>query len=552
MDYLRLTMDKETDLSTWRNRMDADAAVFHNKTYTLTGVNGKKISAAYHITLPEAEQFLDKAVSKLIAVNSQIHVESDTLPEDGTHTVETFLTDLQYEVDALLTNKGQLDSRTQHSELCCARGPIVEQNLLRVEDGVFIADSRPLDSRWFTWEITDGRMEWGCIETKRKKADIERTYNVSVSGSTGQIKDFWDDKINVIYLDGRQIDERPNLYGEPPFVIAFPSTSTSIQDDNYIKYQADSIMHGLRQGDGYLFDERNYLASMYKTQASLDLFPALNFPSNTAERQEKPEEYPNSPGKMLDSIKTPETIPHGTVSEATDKYDKLISDVMQRVTFGALDYGIIDLPLSYLAINRVSQGRDDLLLPRLNCYAMLRQASDKQRIRQILKLAQTIEIGEEGHKRTYKYTDLDGKYTIKYRFFTMTQEGMAAASSLATQLKPHVSEEYIQDNILKLEDPSGERVKIAAQSAAEADPVISLFNQAVGFIKAQEQSEDKETKQVNDMQAKLIESRIISILKQRKASENEPQNINLEQSTQKKETGVPGMPMFSNTGAATQ
>lgn len=555
MDILARIEEKENENQEIRDRQDADAAVFAGGEYELKGVNGKKITSAYHIALPEAGQFLDKAVSKLTSVENQVQVISERISKEQIQTIENFLRDMQYEVDNYLIAKGELDSLSQYCEYVCARGPIVEMNMLRVVDGIFIADSRPLDSRWFTCDIVDGKMDWGCIEMTRNISDIKKQYNITkeLSGTTKQVKHYFDSEIQAVFLDGEQVLEEANPYKEPPFVIAYPSTSSSIKDDDYLKYYGDSILHGLRLSNGdTLFSERNYLASMYKTQASMELFPTLAFPSADGTYQELPEEYPAGTGKMLATKAPPIEIPHGKVSEAMDRYDKIVSEVMYRKTFGSLDYGVINLPLSYLAINRVLQGRDDLLLPRLNCIAWLKQASDLMKIRQVNTLAQTIEIGEEGHKRKYLYTDLQGEYTIWYKFYTMTQEGLAAASSLASQLKGHVSEEYIQDNILNLKDPEAERSKLKRQNASEADPVIELLDQAIDFIRAQEKTDDKETKIINDTQARLIKQRIISILHQRSASEHEPQKVNLEQSFQTKEPGISGMPMFSNSEVSTK
>ena len=66
MDYLNLIQNKQNELSAMFDRMDRDADMFHSRPYQMLGVAGKKIDKAYHITLLDAAQFLDKAVTRTI------------------------------------------------------------------------------------------------------------------------------------------------------------------------------------------------------------------------------------------------------------------------------------------------------------------------------------------------------------------------------------------------------------------------------------------------------------------------------------------------------
>ena len=546
MDYLELITNKQSELSPMFDRMDGDAAMFHSKPYQMLGVDGKKIDKAYHVTLLDAAQFLDKAVSRITSVSRQVLVESCKLPGEKTSAIENFLNDLQFEIDARLGAKGEADAFTQHAELVCARGPIVEQNLLRVENGRLIPDSRPIDSRWFTYELTEGKMMWGCVETLRTAADVESEFGYRITGTTGAVLDFWDENSEAIFVDGHQVDERPNGYGYPPFVIAFPSTSSALKDPDYYLRLGDSIMHSLRTGDGhYLFDEKNFIASNLKTLSSKSIAPDLQFPSPAdGDYQALPAEYPAGTGVMLQTKEPAELIPRPDVANSTLRYAEMIQEQIDRGSFSAMDYGTISLPLSAVAIARLTSGREELMLPRLNALAALCQSSGKMKIRQFQRFGEKLELGEEGHRRTHSPVDLNGEYVIKYRYYTSSQEQMAGAAAICNALGDHVSEEYKQDQVLILRDPAGERAQIAIEQAAKADPIIALENQMREFIKAQEASDDKETKDWNDLLARTILERIISIMKQRKTSESQPMAVNLEQNTVAKPAAIQAVPVF--------
>jgi hypothetical protein len=45
----------------------------------------------------------------------------------------------------------------------------------------FIADVRPIDSRWFSFALDMDGMTWGCARSLRSKADIEREYQIAIS-----------------------------------------------------------------------------------------------------------------------------------------------------------------------------------------------------------------------------------------------------------------------------------------------------------------------------------------------------------------------------------
>lgn len=552
MDIKQIT-DKESELSDLYARMDKDAGVFNLKPYSMTGAGGAEIEKAINVTLTDPKQYLEDVVAKLSTVSRQVVVESDKIPGEKTATIEHFIADLQYEVDALLSAKGEADEFTQHCDLVCSRGPICDQVLLREEAGELVSERRPIDFRYFSYDLNGPKMAWGCAQTRRSKADINKEYpKVSVSGATEIVRDAYDDTTHSVFVGNTQVVEEANGYEFPPFVIAIPQTSSARRDTNYYKYLGDSILRTLRTEDGTcLFDEKNYIASYLKTLAKESLFPPVQFPAPPeGDYQALPTGGVASAGSMVQVKQPALAFPKSELSMGMQMYIQTINEAIQRGTFATLQHGIIDLPQSGVAITQKMALQNESLLPRLNCIASLFQQAAKMSIRQFIKLGKTLDLGEEGHRRTYSPVDLDGKYIIKYRFSTTSQEQLAGATSIAAAIGPFVSKKFIQEKILMLQDPAGENAQMDEERAAKADPALDLFNQMRGFVKAQEASEDTEYKDEHDMQARLILSRIISIIKQRKASENQPMPMNLGQDAKVPTQGAPGISMFGGGSQA--
>lgn len=558
MDYLKLIEAKESELSTMHGRMDRDANKFQSAPFTMYKSDGRtKVDHVYNVTLLDAAQFLDKAVAKLTAVKRQAVVKGKKLSSDQSSVIEAFLADLQFEIDARLIAKGECDSFTQHSELVCARGPIAEQVMMRFDPTTseFVPDSRPLDARWFLWDFTDGNINWGRLKTKRSKAAILAEYGIEIKGDDAYVEDFWDSEIEAIYVDKKLVKLLRNEYGEPPYVIAFPSTSSALKIENSIERLGDSIMHSLRTSDGqYLFDEKNFVASIVKTLAVKAITPDLQFPTGEALPDDKPEyqalpqERPHGDGAMIQVKQPAQLVPREDMTQALQTYAQMINEQLDRGTFSALSHGILELPLPAAGIAQLMGANDDLLLPRLNCLASLRQSAAKMAIRQIKKLGEPIQLGEEGSKRSYSPADLEGDYTVKFRFFTASREQMVGAAAIAQQVAPYMSAETIQDEVLQIQDPAAERAKMAEERSKKAIPALDLYEQMRGHIKAQEATDDEAEKAEHDIQARFILERIVSIVKQQRASESQPMPVNLEQAAKVATPGAPGMAIPPGAG----
>ncbi|KKK52380.1 hypothetical protein LCGC14_3105500, partial [marine sediment metagenome] len=343
---------------------------------------------AFSVTIPNASLFFAKIWALIASVSRLPTINSEILTDDEKADIVNFIQDDDYEIDALLNNRGQLAAFEAHAKYLSGRGWTVEQHLSRKgKDGEFLTDVRPLDPYGFTYSSGIYGMKWGCIETLRSKADIEDEFNLSISGDNAVVKDFWNSEKEYIYLKqetgikGKQIDERDNPYGYPPFIVkAVPfgpgrlKRCGNLQDT--LKGTGESIFYPHRD----MFAELNWMASVIKTQAYDDLRPALQMPGDKTAKT--PKEYAGL-SKTTKAVKDPLIlVPTRGMTRSMLEFMRIIESIIQRSGLSTIDQGVLDFPLAAVALAKMMAVKESLTLPRLQAMSELYQLRTKMIIDQ--------------------------------------------------------------------------------------------------------------------------------------------------------------------------
>ena len=536
---LTIVTDKETEFSSLTQRMDDDRDLRNLSAYKMKTLDGTKdMPGVSNVTLPEPALFISKTIAILSGVQRQPVVEADekTMKDSDTSFIEGFIEDMEYEIDSYLNQKGEIPAFNFHADIACARGRIAEQIVTRVESGVYIPDVRPLDTRYFTYELGTKGMLWGAVKTWRTKAWIDEEYpEAYFSGKTGIVRDIWNKKENVIYVDDREIKRQPNIYKKPPFTLQIVPAGSVLKDQDNLKYTGESVYEMLRK----IFPELNFIASTLKT-LNYGLFkPPLSRASKLGEEATPPESYPGDPGSVT-SVEMPGAIqPVFTpdIRRFTTLYNQIIKEEADKAGYSLMDFGGLLWPMSEVALARLARGKLELLLPRLQALALLYQARYRMIIEQYLAIGETLKLGELGHRREYPPAKLEGEYTIKFRFFTTHPEEQASLAAIGTALIPFVSEDYIRTDILKLPNPDGEKMKKRAEQAEQMDPAILLYNQCHSLVDVD-----------RDIEAKLVLQRLVSLLRQRRMATTLPQGQEGEPRVPERPEGKQLMPLFAGAG----
>ena len=543
-EWLKKIAAKEEENRDLYSRMDKDRDYAFAKSYTLKDHKGRRVPEVYNVTLPEAKNFLEKCKNKLMAIQTQTLVEGDKMSDVQTTRIEEFLNDFDIQADELLTAMGEPDADAIHSYNVCLRGPIAEQIVCRVEDGVFIPDCRPLDTRFMTYELGNKGTVWAAPKTNRLVVDIEDEYGLTLKSKedVAEVIDLWTPEKEMVWADGELIKDQINPYGYVPFVIAHPATGTFIKDKDSAKYRNESIFALVRNDEGVsLFDELNFLASIMKTLNVGLIKPALQYESTDGETAVV-EEHPGTTGSVTSVEKGGgfKLVPQRDIANYTRYYKNMVDTLKQVATFAITDYGSISFPLSAVAMSKLSSERNEALLPRLNARAVLKQKRAKMIIRQAIALG-SVEIGEEGHRRKYTASDLAGEYNVKYRYTASTKEDTASDAALASSLRGIYSEDTIRRDILKMSDPDGETAKIQIEELRRKDEIVD------GYLTCHELVDRAKVDPKWNTVAWITLNNTLNLIERRKQNLNVP--LANEPNTKAPTANAnPLMPLFSNGG----
>ena len=494
-------------------RMDVDRDLALLNPYVMKTLDGNSNAEdVANVTLAEPKLFLGKSKARIGAVERQTVIESlSNMSDKQTTDIENFLKDMEYEIDSFLNKRGEEPEFITQTEYACIRGHLATQVVLDVEGDTLIPDVRPIDCRYFIYEYGARELKWASPYYERTKLQIDDEYpgykklGQNVFGvSTTRVYATWTPKREIVYIGGQEAKNTKNKYKEVPIVIQLVPAGSMLMDRGYKEHRGESIFEVVRT----MFPEKNFIATILKTKNYALANPPLQEMTEKGRLATPPKTKPSTPGRttMIEKGGGFSIVPEFDMRNYTRAFLGMIDGIIQRATFSNIDFGTITFPLSAVAMATLAAGRHEILLPRLQALALLWQARSRMIIRQFRALGRELKIGEEGHKRTYNPSMLDGEYVIKYRYFTSSKEEQASDAAIANAMRPDVSEDFIRRNIYKLSDPDGEKMKQRAEQAERLDPVIGLYRQMVALIDAEE-----------DLEARLTLAQIEQILRQRAA-----------------------------------
>jgi len=531
----KLFKDKREEMSTLFGRMDEDENLYFLSPYKMMRLDNpaQEMKGVANVTLNDPLIYTQKGIAILGGATRQTIVEGRDLSDKKTTKIEEFLDDVFYMIDEWLVKLGKLGLDAFVNEQLGIRGRLSARVCIRIDPAKgFVPDVLPIDTRYYV-DDTDGQnLVWGGHWFTESKAQIEREYSkpgdrqVTLE-SESELVDFWNPEMNFVFADKQIIREQPNPYKEVNFVRTICPSGSTLNSATAKEHEGESLLWANRD----LWQEKNRIMSILQTMTINNLYGGLQLETPDYKTQGKPKE---SPYEQLTIQAVPpgggyKPIPMRDIQNATRTAYSILETCLQRGSLATIDYGTLTFPLSAIAITRLSGSRDDIFLPRIQAKALFYQALSKMIIKQCITLAETLELGKEGSTNSYTPADLDGDYTIKYRFYTETQEQMIANLSIANASQGYLSPDTIRRDVLKLKDPDGEKTKFLSEQAEMKDEVLFLYRRACELI------EDEKP-----LEAYILAQRIVTILKQRQIEGN---LIEAQGNPQPK--GKPLMPLFA-------
>ncbi len=495
-------------LSSLYTRMDEDKSLYLLDKFILKDWKGKEVSHVHNITLNAPAVYADQVKGHLGTADQQVIVEGDGISGREARKVEEFIEACLADIDCRLDQEG-ISLMAYAIEQSCIRGRIVARCVVRQEDNdaPFIELS-PWDSRYMAYYFADHSMRWGSYTTEREAGDIEEQYDVgSLGGSQATVIDAWDRNVNKVWVGNREIFSQTHSLGWVPIALAFvPTGSMLIDEDGGQKYKGESVYYLCRT----LFPELNKLATVLQTLTMRAIRPPAERKSQEGENAAPLDEYPFDEAAVynvdIGGGITPAQLPD--IQQATRLWYSILESYIQRGTLSTIDYGNLTFPLSGSAIAALMATNEPLFWPRLQALSMFYRQISRMFLKW-LNIYGELEVGEEGHKRLFRASDMQGNYTIKFKYFTKSPLEDIGRFSMATQAQPFLDEDTIRREILRVRDPDAIKAKRDADMAAKIDPAIALIRLVHSLI------DEAANDDYKDIEARLAFDRLKALMMQR-------------------------------------
>jgi len=501
------------------DRQDVDEALYFLKPYKMMRLDkpSEEMPDVANVTMNDCLLYAVKAISILGGATMQAVIKGHKLTDKQTTLIEQFLSDVYYMIDELLENRGIWGLGAFIDEQIMIRGHVAARPCLRIgEDKVLIPDVTPLDTRFFAPELGEEGIVWGAPWFTQTKEELEREYSKpgdtlpTISGSENEVVDLWNSEENIVFIEKQIARRQPNTYKYPPFVYSIVHAGSMFYSKDAVEHKGESILWGNRE----LWTEKNKTATILQTINVNSLFAALQL---EASKPKKPKESPYKQRVVLDVEKGGgfKAMPISDIKRATTLFYSILESDLQRGSLAAIDYGTLQFPLSSLAMAKLLGSRNDIFLPRVNTKAVFYQALSRMLINQVIQLGQPIIVGQKGSENEYNPGDLEGDYTIEYRFFTESAEEKVANFSIAKDAIAFYSRDTIRREYLHDKDPDGEELKFTYELAKRVDEVVFLYDTARKLLEPVKQGEKPSIQ--NKIEAYLLAQRLRTIIRQRNA-----------------------------------
>lgn len=519
VDWKQRVEARETELTELRARWTTDEDLLNLTPYKMKRLDGQEEpkEKTSIVTLNDPATFKERVQAVLLAAFQQEIVEGKDLTDEETATIEDLLRRAEAEADERLTNRGKWPAYAFEVEQFCMRGRAASRLLVRKKDGNVIIDETPLDTRYVIEGFDAQGLEYQAYKVIKRMSELEAEYpdkNLSATpelamSDTATLLDLWTRTRNMRWVNDLPVHNALHPYGEVPGVYTFCPAGSMLAGPDAISHHGESIF-ALDRG---LWPEMDDAASVLKTLNKAAFNQGLQMESDAGTEAALPEKDPRTPGaitavEMGGGFKG---MPVADIKNATRHLLAMLEQRIQRGSLPAIDWGNLTFPLSAVAIARLTEGREQVFVPRIQGLALHKRAKARLIIRQLLRIGGTVELGAEGARRTFNTKVLNKSFTVKYRYFSEPPEQKIANYTIGEAASAAgISRLTIFEEILKLPDPHGEMRKRRAEDAERLDPVIGMYRHVHSLI-----DEGK------DLEAKMLRITVLRLIRERGMGQEE-------------------------------
>jgi len=514
---------RKTEFQPLYDRHDTDLDLYWNKAYEMKMITDetKPVPRIVNITLNDAILFAFRCIGILQSASPQTIVESKERVRDS--YIERMLDDYYITIDENMGNRALIGMYPFHVEQSCVRGSLAAQILNRKgKDGKPVKDVRPLDTRYFWYDMGMDGMNWGSYLTRQSRTYILEKLGKDIGvEKDALVYDVYSRKRHLAWVgqgqNAEQVRDEEHPYasenngeGYVPIIYKRVPSGSMLADPLNVAHEGESIFALNR----LLYPEMNRMATVLHNLTMASFFGARQYASDAGEGKEV-EAIPFGLGVVVSIEKGGgyTLIPVNDIRNATRLEYAMIEGRLQRGSLPNVDYGNLSFPLSGAAIYRLTESRDQIFVPRLQCFAMFYQAMSRMVIKQIIQMGLPVELGEEGGRTTYEPAKLKGEYRLQYKYFSESREQKLAEITEAQSMRGVIPDRAIRIEILKRRHPEEDEDGLRDEQSERDDIRIRLYRRVHSLITRAEQATGEEAKRY-DTEAKLTLKSLLRILKE--------------------------------------
>lgn len=512
-NYLELHKEKKAERKDLNERRDKDNEMVTSFAYIMKGTGKKKkaITDVINVTMNRLKVFKAYVEAALHKADEKSFVESDN-EQVKKDEIKDFIDAGFDSANSLRFSKGQFPLEPYFDDQACMRGEIAALTafeMMPIKDGKeahLNTNITPWDTRFITYDPKDEGLAWAGYETTKTKGMIEsepwfEKATIKETGKEALVLNLWTPEDNIIYITEKEVFRQPNPFGYIPISVQKVPIGSMLADKDVLQYQCESIFFLVRD----LIEEYYRCVSVLQTLNFLSIKQATQqaMPSGQKDASYEPDDLRPGSNVGVDQVNAISLIPYGKAERsmilALQEINKAINDgTLARITLG-------DLPgeLSAVALIQIEQGQGQVYMPRLGARGLEKEQIARMFIKQSKDLGTTIEMGTEGHKRTWKTSDLEGEYEIGFKYSSKSPETDFARISMAKSYVNVIDEEAILRDVLKRDDPEGDLKKLNRQRLRKFVPSLLIYDGILALAEAHEDGDESAAAELAIAEAQL-------------------------------------------------
>ena len=493
LGLIKLTYDSQSPRF---ERMDEDEALLTGEPYVLREPTGPVLNAdgthrlgkiledVVNVTMNDARVFIDRALAVLNEAQAVIIVQGQRdngkrLTDKQAATIENFILDAEFNADEALWDVMHPGIGPYGWEQIGVRGAIGRRYLMRQHGNHFRAEILPFDMRNCVYGVDRFGLNWVAFARviSQEESQLEYGTNGKFDEPFGVEWDFWSRSVERTFVNNQLVGQQPNPLGYPPFVLDLVQAGTYLSTSwRAIRMNGDSLLGPNRD----LYPHWNAINSIMQTMNYLTLSPPTIWKTKGGEKL--PEKPPYRMGRQtgLDSEGDEDVaqIDLPDIQASNRNFQAMLGGALQRGALAYTDWGNLQFQLSQVALATLGDAARQVYTPRLFTMARSRKKGAMMMIDQMKRFDLQANIGRVGEKRVYTAADLQGDFTVDYKYFTTIPEETAAAYGLAEMQRPWLAASTIREDTLHLGNPKHETDKWMAETAGQVSAAMGLFQRA--------------------------------------------------------------------------